>query len=263
MDASETLARWDIKALSPSSLLKWADDRCAWVLTYAMKSRDPASPAMARGGAVEAGLEALLRGFGPEVAAERMATLWALKCAEAGIDAESEEARNEFANLPPMLEQCALALKSKPLPLPNATQIRCEAWIEGDGWTCPLAGYADFVFDGWCLDLKTTKAMPSAPKPAHVAQVACYAKARGEEHAALLYVTPKKFAFYDVGAEEIDAAWAALQPHARSLLRALYRARDVDDLCADYPPPVDHWSWTADRRAAAVALVPAWAGKAA
>lgn len=258
MDASQTLSRWGIKTLSPSSILKWADDRASWVLTYALKYREPGNAAMSRGSAVEAGLEALLYGFDMPTAHDKMQTLWALKAQDEGFDLESEDGKTETANLVAMLEQCALALEARPLPKPTASQIRCETWIDGEGWSAPVAGYADFAFDGWCLDLKTTKALPSSPKPNHVAQVACYAKARGEEHAALLYVTPKKFAFYDLSPEELSAAWGSLTPHVRSLLRALYRAKDAADLCADYPPPIDSWLWTPERRALAASLSPEW-----
>lgn len=258
MDASQVLDAWGIRSLSPSSILKWADDKAAWVMSYALKSREPGNAAMSRGNAVEAGFEALLRGFDMNTAKAKTAELWALKAAEEGFDLEAEDAVAEAANLILMLEQCAAALAMRPLPVPLATQLRLDTWVDDEKWSAPVCGYADFVFDGWTLDLKTTKALPSAPKPAHVAQVACYAKARGDEHAALLYVTPKKFAFYDLGPDELVPAWNGLHPHVRSLLRALYRAKSVDDLCADYPPPIDSWFWSAERRATAATLNPAW-----
>lgn len=257
MDAFATLERWGIKHLSPSAINCWAEDRATWVIRYALKVREPASPAMIRGRAVEDGLSALFYGKSLDEAREIATRLYALEIEREGL--AGEEADAEASIIVPMVDQCDAALQARSLPTPNATQLRCEGFIDGEGWSVPILGYADFCFDGWALDLKTTKALPSKPKPAHLVQVAFYAKARKDENAALFYVTPKKWAIYDLQSDELEAAWKALAPHARSLLRALYRAKDAQDLATDCPPPIDHWSWDAERRARAAEMVTAWA----
>lgn len=245
MDATVLLERWTgKKSVSPSFLTAWSDNRAQWVLSYLYGHREPTNAAMVRGKAVEAGVEALLHGFPIDDAQQKAADLWLLEIE--GVQGEGIETERE--NVAPMVAQGELAIKDRNLPRPVATQLRCEAWIDGERFSLPLAGYADFVFDGWTLDCKTTKACPSSPKPLHVAQVACYAKARGEDHAGLLYLTPKKWAVLPVESEDIERAWRELAIIARSLLSTLYVARDREHMAAMFCPPLDHFSWPPERR---------------
>lgn len=247
MDAIELLQHWTGKdRLSPSMLTTWSDNRAQWVLSYLFDHREPTNAAMARGKAVEAGVEALLYGFSLDDAQAKAAALWALEAKEL---TPGEDVDAEAANIAPMVAQGADAIQKRALPRPVATQLKCEAWIDAERFTVPVVGYADFVFDGWTLDCKTTKACPSSPKPLHVAQVSAYAKARKDEHAGLLYLTPKKWAVLPVEAEDIDAAWADMARIARSLLLTLHAARDREHMAAMFPPPLDHFSWSPERKA--------------
>lgn len=260
MDAQELLvALTGRDRLSPSSLTSWDGDKAGWVAGYVFGLWEAKSPGMTRGKAVEAGVEALLHGTTLEEAKDRALHLWVLEAEREGLDTTTDDFVLEAASIAPMIEQAAAAIKARALPRPIATQLKCETWIEGPGWTIPLVGYADFCFEGWALDCKTTHSCPSSPKPLHVAQVACYAKARGDEHAGLLYLTPKKWALLPVDTDEIDAAWRHLRLIARSLLRALHRARTPEDLAADFPPPLDDFRWTPERRASLGQQIEAWA----
>lgn len=258
MDALEVLGRFGIKGLSPSSLTTWADDRATWVLRYGLKVKEPPSPAMIRGRAVEDGFKALLYGGSLEEAQEIALRLYHLEAEKDGMDTDTDESRDCEKGIQGMVEQCSLVLLERNFPKPNGTQMRCEAFLDYDAYSVPISGYCDFAFDGWTLDLKTTKTCPSDAKPAHIAQVALYAKARGEDMAGLLYVTPKKWGLYSVDEDQLNRAWSCLLPQGRSLIRALARAGSVSDLCADYPPPLDSWAWDDERRARAAELVPEW-----
>lgn len=264
MHAVEVLNRWNLRIggeprLSPSSLTLWAEDRAGWAMRYIHRFKEPVSAGLLRGRAVEAGVKSLLYGEPEEKAIEDALRLFDLERGEADLDSEDEEVAAEREATAEMVKQGAAALAARPLPRPTATQARCEAWIDAPTFSAPVAGYPDFCFPGWTLDCKSTHRCPAEPKPNHLAQVACYAKGRNEENAALLYLTPKRYAFYDVGPEEIEAAWSALKLHARSLLRALARAKTAEDFCADCPPPLDSWLWTPERRVAAAGLAEAWA----
>lgn len=259
MDAHAVLDRWGIKALSPSSLTCWANDRTEWVIRYALKQREAGSPAMNRGHAVEAGFNALLHGEDLTGAQRIAADLFKLKLEEDNL-LEADGVDDEAVNIVDMVSQAAEAIREHGFSRPTGTQLKCETWIDGEGWSAPVTGYADFCFpDQATLDCKSTLRMPSEVKPAHVAQVSVYAKARNEPVQRLLYLTPKKRSLMVVQGAELDAAFRLLTLHARSLLRALYRAKTADDLCADFPPPIDSWSWTPERREMAATLSPAWA----
>jgi hypothetical protein len=258
MNVTEVLDRFGIRSLSPSSLTCWADDRATWVLRYGLKTKEVPTPNMIRGRAVEDGFKALLYGAGLEEAQEIAARLYRLEAEKDGLDLETEESVKCEGEIAAMIGQCAEAIQSRSLPQPNGTQLRCETFLDYEGYSLPISGYCDFAFEGYTLDLKTTKALPSDAKPAHVAQVAVYAKARQETDAALLYVTPKKWGLYGVDEDTINTAWNRLLPQGRSLIRALARAKSVADLCADFPPPLDSWAWDDDRRARAAQLVPEW-----
>lgn len=259
MDVQAVLDRFGIRSLSPSSLTCWADDRATWVLRYGLKTKEPPSPAMLRGRAVEDGFKALLYGGELAEAQEIALRLYHLEAEKDGLDTSTDESQECEKGIAAMVEQCALAIQERAVPTPNGTQLRCEAFLDYDGYSIPISGYCDFAFNGWTLDLKTTKALPADAKPAHVAQVAVYAKARQESDAALLYVTPKKWGLYGVDEDALERAWARLLPQGRSLIRALARAKSVGDLCADFPPPLDSWAWDDERRARAAAIVPEWA----
>lgn len=258
MDVQAVLDRFGIKSLSPSSLTCWADDRATWVLRYGLKTKEVPTPAMIRGRAVEGGFNALLHGGALEEAQAVAVNLYHLEAERDGLDVQTDESKECEAAIAAMVEQCSLAIEARNLPRPNGTQLRCEAFLDYDGYSIPISGYCDFAFDGYTLDLKTTKALPSDAKPAHIAQVAVYAKARQETDAALLYVTPKKWGLYGIDEDALNASWNRLLPQGRSLIRALARARNVADLCADFPPPLDSWAWDDDRRARAAQLVPEW-----
>jgi hypothetical protein len=137
-----------------------------------------------------------------------------------------------------MLEQCA---KWKPPGELLASQIKIECWL--DGLSIPLIGYVDFSFDTKDVDLKSTKAMPSKPKPDHVRQVSIYRHAR-KKAGSLLYVTEKKFAEYDVDNQMRDAAIDELTYTATSLARYLGRFDKSDDALRCLPIDRDNFRWS-------------------
>ena len=84
------------------------------------------------------------------------------------------------------VRQAIAGWKEAGLDKPVTQQVRTELWF--DGLDVPIIGYADFVMDGFTVDLKTTERLPSKPSYNHTLQAAGYAAARGESSACLLYV---------------------------------------------------------------------------
>jgi hypothetical protein len=224
--------RFNISHLSPSSLNLWRSAPGIFALRYIAGIKDGGKAAMWRGTAVETGLAALLRG---ETSGE------ALNAAHMNFDLNAmgiiDEANEpERALIEPMLKECA---KWKPPSDLNATQLRVEYFF--DPVPIPVIGYLDLGFDGIDIDLKTTKAMPSAPRADHVRQVSLYRAARGRA-GGLLYVTNKKHAYYEVSDEMMAEGLAELHAAALSLNNFLARCDTREDALRSLPVDWDHWS---------------------
>lgn len=234
--SNDPFARHGIKHLSPSSLNMWRNAPGIWALKYLLRLDDGGSPAMWRGSAMEAGLSALLRG-------RTMAD--AVKIARDLFDQEAGgEVRDDIAServiIEPLLAQCGHWLPLAPGPL-NATQLKVEHWIH-DAISVPVIGYLDFGFDGIDIDSKSTKALPGAARPDHIRQVSLYRAARNRR-GALLYVTPKKFAQYEVDDTAMNAALAGLRADALSLSRFLASHPDAESAVRSLPLDTEHYAY--------------------
>ena len=121
----------------------------------------------------------------------------------------------------------------------NAVQLRVEHWLEDI--PIPVVGYLDFAFEGIDIDLKTTKACPAAPRPDHVRQVALYRAARGRA-GGILYVTGKKYAYFDVDDDMVERGLSDLQADALSLSNFLARCDSKQDALKSLPVDWDNWA---------------------
>jgi hypothetical protein len=221
-----------IKHLSPSSLNLFRAAPARWVMSYLFKVRDSAGPAAWRGIAVEAGAQHLLYGSNMNAATAAM-----MENFEANAQGEvSDEIDKERAVLPGMLEQAGKAFLDWPRPV--AKQMKIEHWF--DGVSVPLIGYIDFIFDDCLVDLKTTKALPSAPKAAHCRQVALYEAAKGKP-AKLAYVTAKKHAVYDV---DTAAYLTELRRDALTLQALLDKCDTPNEVAQITPLDLDSFYWS-------------------
>lgn len=223
--------RHGITHLSASSLNLWKGAPGLWCLRYIARIKDEGSPAMWRGSAVENGLAALLRG-------QTLPT--AINIALQSFDLNSanyqEEVSEERDLIEPMLEQCIRWQAPSQL---NATQMRVEYYF--DPIPIPVIGYVDFGFEGIDIDLKTTKALPSVPRFDHVRQVSIYRAARGRA-GGLVYVTPKKFAYYEVTDEMMDEALNDLAADALALNNYLARCETKEDALRSLPVDWTHYA---------------------
>lgn len=229
-----SFSRFGIDHLSPSSLNLWLAEPAMWVLRYVHGYKDRAGPAMARGTAVEAGMQALLAGTVLD---------GAVTAAHVNYDLNEPEDRDgreeERALIAPMLAQVAGAVAGWPLPV--SYQRKVSLRYEG-GESVPIVGYVDFEMDDCVVDLKTTKALPSKPRAEHVRQVSLYALATGKA-ARLAYVTPKKFAVYDVAPSDIEAGWQQLRRAARALEKTLAASPSTESLNDFCVPNFDSYYW--------------------
>lgn len=223
-------AKHGIEKLSPSSLNLWRALPSLWAMQYLGGYRSEDGPSAWRGKAVEDGMVAILRGSDGE--GHAMQTFEANAMGEA-----SDEIEDERKRIAPMIGQVRKWQPAAPL---IATQLKVEHWF--DGVPLPVIGYLDFVFeDGHIVDLKTTKACPSAPKRDHARQVALYRAARSNAPGSLLYVTDKRHECYPVGDNLAAECLAEMRRDALTLEAFLDRVDSAQDALHILPFDTDHF----------------------
>jgi len=228
---THSFQRFGLEHLSPSSLNLWTASPGLWALRYVGKIKDTGSAAMWRGSAVETGMRALLHGLTTDDASMNAHLSFDMNAA----GEVSDEIDAERNLIQPMLDQCQNWQKPSEI---NATQLRIEHFF--DPVPIPVIGYLDFAFEGVDIDLKSTKALPSKPRAEHVRQVSLYRAARGRA-GGILYVTPKKHAYYEIDDESMEIALEELRAAALSLNNFLARCESREDVLRSLPVDWDHW----------------------
>lgn len=227
--------RHGITHLSPSSLNLYATNPRLWVGRYLQKWEDEAGPAAFRGSSVEAGLDKWLYERDAKAAEQIALAQFAMK-----TDGQADEAHEaERAMIPAMLAQAVEATKEAPPPV--ARQLKVEYWA--NGVEVPIVGYVDYLWEDFGLDLKTTKACPSAIKADHARQVALYAAAK-ERPFHVLYVTPKRHAEYMLSEGEAAMHLRDLERLARATRHLLKHAEDADDAAHFFAPAREDFRWS-------------------
>lgn len=229
--------RHNIKHLSPSSLRLYREEPAAWVVRYLMGVKDEMGASAWRGRAVEAGCDRLLFQEGDGPAHDAMHDEFE-KSAQGVAD---DKTVKERADLVAYLAQCRLSFKEMKWPTPLTRQTKIS--IELPGVEVPLIGFADWTWSDFGVDLKTTQRMPSAAKPEHIEQVACYMEATGKPF-SLLYVTPKKWALYPVTEHEARDAMVRVRRGAAAVRALLDRCRNSGDALSIFSPDMSSWNWS-------------------
>ena len=156
----------------------------------------------------------------------------------------SDKITEERYMIAAFVEKAREALSKMPKLI--VSQVKIETYVP-EAPDIPVIGYLDFDFGDFDLDLKTTKACPSKPRPDHLWQVAVYNKARGKPH-SLLYVTPKKYALYEVPQEDLDAAWREVSATVVAMDRIVkgIEQRGIESIAPLYPPRDVNTFWWDD-----------------
>ncbi len=233
--------------LSPSSLNLYIAQPGIWALRYLARRKEAGNVKMWRGTAVEAGYVAYLRTSNPEEAYDVAMRSYRLNVAE--NNAGSESADEEAKLIEPMLAQCLLWTPPSDI---NASQIKVKHYF--DGVPVPVMGYVDLSFEGLDVDLKTTTRCPSKPSADHVRQVSLYRVARNKP-GALLYVTDKRRAYFEVTDEMMAPALEELAGAARKVTRLLTAFKDAEEVLSVLP--IDMSDFRAPKETAARATTPA------
>lgn len=196
---------------SPSSLKTWRNAPKLWCARYLYDWKSPGGPKMWRGIAVEAGFVSILH---KQSFQEALLIAHARYFSEAKGEA-NEEHEGQVRLIEPMLRQLITWHEKNPLEL---ARTQTPVLIYLDGVKSPLKGYIDLSWmDGPDTDIKTTEACPqTGPRNDDLRQVSIYGKARGRPQ-SILYVTPKKTAFFAPSEADMEAALAEMAEAARSL----------------------------------------------
>jgi len=230
------VARHGIQHLSNSSLRLFRDAPAVWIGRYMLKAPDEAGPGAWRGLAVETGLDHLLYGEESATAIAAMKREWDRQAMGLADDKTLEEA----AALEDFLVQAAVAFGGLSIPLMR--QARVELTLPDI--SVPLIGYADWVWPDHGRDLKTTWRLPSKADPSHVEQVATYARYfKRDFH--VVYVTPKRWASYEVTQAVANEAWERVIETAHALRSMLERVRDGVDALSMFAPNYDDYHFSA------------------
>jgi hypothetical protein len=221
--------KFGIKHGSFSNYNTYAANPGLWALKYLFKIPDPAGPKAWLGSAVEAAVEAHNLALG--------LTKFDAEAKANGGDADDiADARRILEG---MFSQANAAMQFLGKGTPEY-QHKIEHWIEG--MAIPTIGYIDFLYPDLVVDLKTTQAMPSKPKPDHIRQAALYSKAT-QRPAAVVYATPKKWAVYHISPAEVEEGYRDLVRTALALQNALAAAHDPHEFFARVFTTFDDWRW--------------------
>lgn len=225
--------RFKIKHLSPSNLNKASACLGAWVISYIYKFREPTNVNMARGSAVEHGVQMGLEDEfldSLEEAIKEFNKLTAMGCPQ-------EARKTELEKFPGYVEQTIAGLENYGDP----TGYQEKVSIELEGVPIPIIGYTDFTCgnDGAIVDLKTSKQVPGRITAGHRRQMAVYQHANSNQSIDVLYASPKKHAIYTLTAEEAKNSLEEIRQTAMRLEKLLDNFETKEELAAVVIPDYD------------------------
>ena len=230
-----------VKWLSPSQINTMNECPNYWVLQKLIKAMPPfqGNSATSRGQAVEKAITAKL-----------MHDLNDKDCIDIGLAeydklmalVADKNKESERENIPLMYEQLIdpLADYGKPLMADNPrNQHSTQLIINGFP---KIIGYIDLLFNqiNTIVDIKTTLRLPSSIPDSHARQGAIYAQSTGFRM-VFAYVTPKKFAFYEL--TDVDK-WLNQIRGILTRMERLLAVSDNPSIVAEHIiPNYSSWAW--------------------
>lgn len=227
---------------SHSELWMYATDPAAWHLRYNMGVRGSTNANMARGNAVEHGLELLLTDeFGAmtfEVAKERAIELF---MKETALVVDAEQRAKVAEQIPDFIEEAYEAFSE------FGTCISSQNRLELDlGIGLPILGYDDFEFDGdpkLSVDLKTTTRMPSVLPDMAMQQASIYQAARPDHKIIFVYVTPKKWQIFEVQKADTVEVIEDVKRRVKAMQTMRGLSNDPRELATLFAPSYSSFYW--------------------
>jgi len=228
--------------LSPSSLALYRAAPALWCLCYLYRIRDEAAAYAWRGKAVEAAVDAIVFDGSSDDAAIQLAMAVFEEEARGELSDELNKQRNAIPN---MVRRGGAEFRR--LGRPVGRQHRVEVWL--DGIEVPIVGYADYVYEDFVIDLKTTFALPSYPRPDHEVQIVYYAEALSRRP-GLIYVTPRRSARFPHNMIDVMTGRRILRQSAHAVRSMLAVTKTREDAASLFVL-LDNYRWTDLTRSAA------------
>lgn len=227
---------------SHSELWMHATDPAAWLLRYEMNVRGSTNANMARGNAIEHGLEMLLTDeFG--VMTEQEAVDEAIKVfrKETALVVDAESRDKVVQQIPDFITQANEAFSNFGRCL--STQNRLEIDL---GVGLPIIGYDDFEFEGepkLSVDLKTTTRMPSEMPDMAMQQASIYQAMRPDHKIIFVYVTPKKWKIFEINKPDTVPVIEDVKKRVKAMLTMRGLSNDPQELATLFAPSYSSFYW--------------------
>jgi hypothetical protein len=229
--------------ISYSAVMMYRSDPAAYLMRYPLRFRSATNANMARGLAAEEGIEKFLTDeFGctleeaVEAAVKRFNKDTALVVERASRD-------KALKDIPEFVRLGIEALEQFGKPVSTQNKLTMDV-----GVGVPVLGYDDFEFevDGRKLsvDLKTTGRMPSDITDSHKFQGSLYQAMRPEHDIKFAYVTPKKWAVYDLDKTEARQLFEDFKVSAKKLETFLSLSNDAKELATIFAPSYESFYWS-------------------
>ena len=236
--------RHGIYRLSYSHMDMFRTDPAAWLMRYPLKYKGGSNPNMARGNAVEHGLEQyLLDEFGVMGLTEATEAAEKHFMRETALMPKTDAREAALKAIPGWMEQAieAFAGFGKCVSSQNKLTLNLE------DVPVEIVGYDDFEFQGdpmLSVDLKTTIKLPSKISDNHKRQGALYQAMRPNHKIMFCYVTPKKWAAYEIDPVESIELVEDFRISAKKMERLLSLTNDSKELADIFAPSYSSFYWS-------------------
>lgn len=237
-----TFEECGIRYLTAASIQAFRENSALWVLRYLMGRSDFRSPAFARSLALGDGMKHTLHfddvGGGEDVALDSYLS----RIEGFGIPRDDPKALAEQDAILPMLELAVKALQQNlgGLFRPIASGLATSTFIRN--FNTPFLSIPAFIWADVQLHIKYTHALPSKIKPKDLMAVAIDDHARSTRP-AVLYVTMKKFAWYEPEPADIEYAIQCLTQDAQALQVFLGAVTTPEHALAMCPLNPEFYQW--------------------
>lgn len=230
------------KYTSHSELWMYATDPAAWLLRYELNVRGSTNANMARGNAVEHGIELMLRDeFGVVTLEDATEKAIEVFRKETALVVDAEQREKAAAQIPGFIEQGAEAFAQFGRCI--STQNRLEIDL---GVGLPIMGYDDFEFDGepkLSVDLKTTTRMPSVLPDMAMQQASIYQAMRPDHKIIFVYVTPKKWQTFEINKSDTIPVVEDVKKRVKAMLTMRGLSKDPHELATLFSPSYSSFYW--------------------
>ena len=230
------------KYTSHSELWMYSTDPAAWLLRYELGVRGGTNANMARGNAVEHGLELLLTDeFGVMTIDTAIEKAVALFRKETTLVVDAEQRDKVAEQIPDFVKQSYEAFQQFGKCI--STQNRMELDL---GVGLPILGFDDFEFAGepkLSVDLKTTTRIPSELPDMAMQQASIYQAMKPDHKIMFVYATPKKWKVFEIEKADTLPVLEDVKKRAKAMLTMRGLTNDPKELATLFAPSYSSFYW--------------------